>query len=148
MARVEQQTQQAVNEQLEAEARARAVEEKIQLEEQKMKAKSKSPAGLDKEKSTSAVGFKKPAEKKVAAKPPPQNAGKSLRDLAESGKRGRNNTGSSQSQRIKDVVDSAANNAKYKVVVLKEGNKSELEGPLKDLLGQRKEASSRKNDNY
>jgi hypothetical protein len=94
------------------------------------------------------VGFKKPAEKRVAAKSPPQNAGKSLRDLAESGKRGRNNAGSSQNQRIKDVVDSAANNAKYKVVVLKEGNKSELEGPLKDLLGQKKETASRKNDNY
>lgn len=133
-----------MKEQLEAEARARAVEEKILLEEKKHAKARNKPQVTDTQKAKAVVGFQKPAENKVVTKPPQQQAGKSLRDLAESGKRGNG----SSNKRIKDVVDSAANEAKYKVVVLKEGNKSELEGPLKDLLGKPKEASTRKSDNY
>jgi hypothetical protein len=92
------------------------------------------------QKSKPGVGFQKPAEKRA---PIPS---KSLRDLAESGRRGRNAVDSGK--RLRDVVDSVANEAKYKVVVLKEGNKSELEGPLKDLLGKPKESASRKSENY
>lgn len=139
-ARVEKQSQQAMKEQLEAEARARAVEEKIQLEERKA-AKAKTP---DSQKQKTAVGVQKPAEERVVTRQQP--VGNSLRDLADSGKKGR--SPGDPNKRMRDVVDSAAKEAKYKVVVLKEGNKSELEGPLKDLLGKPKEAAVRKSDNY
>ena len=146
MARVEKQSQQAMKEQLEAESRARAIEEKIQFEEKKLKNKTAAKSTSNAQKILSVAGFQKPIQKKVDVEPPPQNTGKSLRDLADSGKRKRSDE--DYGKRLSDVVDSAANDAKYKVVVLKEGNKSELEGPLKELLGKPKEAATRKSDNY
>ncbi|KAL7488030.1 hypothetical protein ACHAW6_013616 [Cyclotella cf. meneghiniana] len=144
-ARIEKQTQQAMKEQLEAEARAKAVEEKIQLEEERMKVKAGDPKKIavsqlnpPPQKSQPTVGSQQPAQNRVAqgVKFQQQAASKPLRDLADSGKR------------LRDLAGSAGNEAKYKVVVLKEGHKSELEGPLKDLLSAPKEASTRKNDNY
>jgi hypothetical protein len=134
-----------MKEQLEAEARAKAVEEKIQLEEERMKVKAGDPKKItvsqlnsSPQKSQPNVGSQKPAQNRVAqgVKLQQQAASKPLRDIADSGKR------------LRDLAGSAGNEAKYKVVVLKEGNKSELEGPLKDLLGAPKEATTRKNDNY
>ena len=156
-ARVERQTRQARKEQAEADARARAVEERIRLEEEKLKANVKNsspddgssmPNNAAAQKSRSGEGFQKSQERTAVAKPPQRSTGNSLRDLADSGKRGKKDSVES-SKRMKDVVDSVANEAKYKVVVLKEGNKSELEGPLKDLLGKpNEEAARRKADNY
>ena len=148
MARHEKQSQQAIEEQLEAEARARAVEEKILIEEKKLQTTANNAAQPnDIKKSKPGTGFQKPIDKRVDVQPPQRSTGKSLRDLADSGKRERRDTIDS-GKRVRDIVESAANEAKYKVVVLKEGNKSELEGPLKDLLGKPKEAATRKNDNY
>jgi hypothetical protein len=147
-ARVEKQTQQAMTEQLEADARARAIEEKIQLEEKKM-AKAGAPKNVNiastsrvPQNTRPAEGFQKTAQPRAAQKPQVQQPGpgKSLRDLAVSGKQRRVPAG---------TVTAGNDAAKYKVVVLKEGSKSELEGPLKDLLGSPKEGTAtRKNDNY
>lgn len=126
-----------MKEQLEAEARAKAVEEKIQIEEERMKA-SMSQSNPPTQKLPSTDGSQQPAQNRVTqrVKLQQQAASKPLRDLADSGKR------------LRDLAGSAGSEAKYKVVVLKEGNKSELEGPLKDLLSAPKESVARKNDNY
>ena len=150
-ARVEQHSKQVMKEQLEAEARARAVEERIQMEEEKLKTNTKNSssddASIRSNKPRSGEGFQKPQER--TTKPPQRSTGTSLRDLADSGKRGKRDAAESSKRTMKDVVDTVANEAKYKVVVLKEGNKSELEGPLKDLLGKpNEEATRRKADNY
>lgn len=147
MTRHEKQSQQAIEEQT-SHAMAKSVEEKIQLEEKKLQATANNAAQPnDIKKSKPGTGFQKHIDKRVDVQSPQRSTGKSLRDLADSGKRGRKDTVES-GKRVKDIVDSAANEAKYKVVVLKEGNKSELEGPLKDLLGKPKEAATRKSDNY
>eukprot|EP00804_Cyclotella_cryptica_P018767 CCRYP_007249-RA/>CCRYP_007249-RA protein AED:0.25 eAED:0.25 QI:211/0.85/0.87/1/1/1/8/367/1439 len=142
---VERHTSQVMKEQLEAESRAKAVEEKLRIEEDRMKVKA---GDLKKvavsqlippaQRSQPSGGSQQPVQNRVAqgVKLQQQAASKPLRDLADSGKR------------LRDLAGSAGNEAKYKVVVLKEGNKSELEGPLKDLLSAPKEATTRKNDNY